>query len=173
MNAIISKRLAMTLANLNDLPELEIIEKECDEYFSFDPPCEENHSCPIIECITTGDIPPGGKKENYFLYCIRQNNILIGFTAFYLEYQRKDIAYLSVIYIKEEYRKNGMGSEILIALYDKLSSVSIKEIRTHVSLRNAKWEHENFITAVPTIFVDDRIFPFEFEDLECILKEPK
>jgi len=42
-----------------------------------------------------------------------------------------------------------------------------------VSLRNAKWEHENFITAVPTIFVDDRIFPFEFEDLECILKEPK
>jgi uncharacterized membrane protein len=42
-----------------------------------------------------------------------------------------------------------------------------------VSLKNAKWEHANFITAVPTVFVNDRIFPFEFEDIEYMLKDQK
>ena len=34
METILTKRLVMSLANLDNLPELEIIEKECDEYFS-------------------------------------------------------------------------------------------------------------------------------------------
>ena len=137
MDKIQTKRLVMTLANLEDLPELEIIEKECDEYFLFDPPCKENHSCSLKECITVGDIPPGGKKENYFIYCIRQDNILIGFMAYYLEYQRNDMAYLSVVYIKEEFRQKGIGNEIMDAIYKKLLTKKIVELRTHVSLRNA------------------------------------
>jgi hypothetical protein len=56
----------VTLANLDDLVELETIEKECIEYFSFDPKCEENHTLSIKECLTNGDIPPDGKKENYY-----------------------------------------------------------------------------------------------------------
>ena len=66
METILTKRLVMSLANLDDLPDLEIIEKECDEYFSFDPPRSENYSCPIKDCITIGDIPPEGKREIYY-----------------------------------------------------------------------------------------------------------
>ena len=60
MEQIKTKKLVMTLANINDLPELEDIEKECDKYFLFDPQCENNHSCTIKECLTVGDIPIGG-----------------------------------------------------------------------------------------------------------------
>ena len=137
MDRIITERLIMTLANLDDLKELEIIEEECDKYFLFDPPCEENHSCSLKECITIGDIPPGGKRENYFIYCIRQDNILIGFLAYYLEYQNKsDLAYLSVIYVKEDHQRKGIGKEILDKIIERFTTIKIKEIRTHVSLRN-------------------------------------
>ena len=55
--------IIMTLANTDDLPELEKIEEECNTYFLFDPQCDNNHSCTIKECITVGDIPYGGKKK--------------------------------------------------------------------------------------------------------------
>ncbi|MCL2158119.1 MAG: GNAT family N-acetyltransferase [Oscillospiraceae bacterium] len=138
MKQILTKRLVMSLANLNDLPDLEIIEKECDEYFKFDPPSPENHSCPIKDCITIGDIPPNGKRENYYFYCIRQNGIIIGFMSLYMEYQRIDMAYLSVIYIKEEYRQKGIGKEILEGIIQTLLNKNIVEIRLHVSLRNVE-----------------------------------
>lgn len=63
MKQIKTKRLIMALADMNNLPELEKIEKECDKYFSFDPKCENNHSCSIKECLTVGDIPPAEKKK--------------------------------------------------------------------------------------------------------------
>jgi diamine N-acetyltransferase len=137
MEQFVTKRLTMTLADINDLPELEDIENECEKYFSFDPKCEGNHSCSIKECLTTGDIPPGGKKENYYFYCIRQDGLLIGFLDCYLEYKQKNTAYLSSIYIKEAYRRNGIGSEIIEAIIQEFTAVHISKIRLHVSLRDA------------------------------------
>ena len=37
MDQIITERVVMTLGKIQDLAELEIIEKECEKYFSFDP----------------------------------------------------------------------------------------------------------------------------------------
>jgi ribosomal protein S18 acetylase RimI-like enzyme len=136
MGQIKTERFVLTLGRIQDLTELESIEKECEEYFSFDPQCEENHSCSIKDCITVGDIPVGGKKENYYFYCIRQNNEIIGFLDYYLEYQKKDIAYFSSIYIREINRNKGIGNEILDTIINKFSLIGIKEIHLHVSLRN-------------------------------------
>jgi len=137
MDKITKESLVITLANLGDLPELEIIESECDRYFSFDPPCKENHSRSLKECIEVGDIPFGGKRDNYHIYCIRHDNIIIGFFAYYLEYENiKDMAYISVIYIKNDYRQKGIGDKIIEIIVNKLKSINIKEIRTHISLRN-------------------------------------
>ena len=148
MSQIKTERLILTLGRIEDLAELEPIEKECEDYFSFDPKCEENHSCTIKECITVGDIPIGGKRENYNFYCVRQNSELIGFLDYYLEYQKKEVAYFSSIYIVESYRKKGIGKEIIDALINEFSLIGIKEIHLHVSLRNAMalkfWVKEGF-----------------------------
>lgn len=171
MKQIKTKRLIMALADMNDLPELEKIEKECDKYFSFDPKCENNHSCSIKECLTVGDIPPGGKKENYYFYCIWQNGILIGFLDYYLEYQQKDTVYLTSVYIKEAYRKNGIGSEILEALIQKFCTAHIKKIRLHVSLRNAtaiRFWVKNGFDHIVDVECNGNILPGNFGGIELI-----
>ena len=166
-----AKNLIMTLANIGDLPELEKIEEECDTYFLFDPQCDSNHSCTIKECITAGDIPCGGKKENYYFYCIRQNDVLIGFLAYYLEYQQKDTAYISVIYIREAYRKSGIGTEILEALMQKFIAVQIKQVRLHVSLRNAMAIHfwvKNGFDHIVNVECNGNLFPENFGGIELM-----
>ena len=40
-----------------------------------------------------------------------------------------------------------------------------------VSLETEMWLQKNFITAVPTVFVDDRIYRYALSDLECLLKK--
>ncbi len=171
MEQINTKRLTMTLADMNDLAELESIEKECDGYFLFDPPCEDNHSCTIKECLTVGDIPLGGKKENYYFYCIRQDDIIIGFMAYYLEYHQKDTAYLSVLYIKEEYRENGIGAEIVEALTQKLITAQIRKIRLHVSLRNAtaiRFWVKNGFDKIVDVQCNGNLFPKNFGGIELV-----
>ena len=142
MTQIKTKRFLLSLANLDDLPELEKIEKECDEYFQFDPPSAAEHNRSLRECLIMGDIIPGVsqenyKRENYYLYCVWKNDVLIGWLSLYLEYQQKDAVYLSVVYIKEKYRSNGIGGEIIEALTNELIDAQFKTIRLHCSLRNA------------------------------------
>ena len=137
-----TKQLLLTLTTPDDLPLLEEIEKESDKYFKFDPPNAADHNRSLRECFCIGDIIPGVSeecymRENYHLYCIRKDDNLIGWFSFYLEYQQKDSAYLSVLYIKEKYRSGGFGAEIIDAWTRKLAGVNYKSIKTHCSLRNA------------------------------------
>ena len=137
-----TKRLLLTVANKGNLPALEEIEKECDAYFEFDPPCAAKHNRSLRECLDIGDIIPGVsqesyKRENYHLYCAWKEDVLIGWFSFYLEYQQKDTVYLSVIYIKEAYRSCGFGTEIIETWIKKLADAKFKTIMTHCSLRNA------------------------------------
>lgn len=171
MEEIKTKRLVMTLADGKDLAELVHIEKECDSYFLFDPPSDHNHSCTIEECLTIGDIPPDGKKENYYFYTIRQDTIMIGFLAYYLEYQQKDTAYLSVLYIKEAYRKNGIGGEIVEALMQKLAAAEMGKVRLHVSLRNAlalRFWVKNGFDRITDIQCSGNLFPENFGGIELM-----
>jgi GNAT superfamily N-acetyltransferase len=163
----------MTLATLDDLPELEPIDKECDENFTYDPECELNHDLSLKECLTIGDLPPGGKKENYRFYCIRHNDTLIGFVSYYLGYGEADTAYICVLYIKETHRKDGAGAEILEALIEKFKTLQMKEVRLHCSLRNALglrfWVRNGFERII-TVECDGNLYPENFGGLELAQK---
>ena len=169
MDQITTKRLVMDLGRIQDLTELEHIEEECIEYFSFDPQCELNHNRSIKECLTVGDIPVGGKKENYYFYCVRLKNAIIGFLDYYLEHQKNDTVYICSLYIKEEYRKNGIGKEIIDAIANKFTLMGIKEIRLHVSLRNAMaidfWVQQGFDRII-NVENNGNLFPGNFGGIE-------
>jgi GNAT superfamily N-acetyltransferase len=176
MEKIRTQRLTLTLADITDLPVLAEIDKECDKYFAFDPPCEDNHNCTLEECLSTGDIPTGihkedFKRENYYFYCIWQGDMLIGFLSYYLEYQQKDTVYLSVLYIKEAYRKGGIGVEILDALTHIWGTAHFKTIRLHCSLRNSMalqfWVKNGF-NHIVSIECNGNLFPENFGGMELM-----
>jgi len=131
-----TKRLEIKKAGLVDLPELETVEQECDIYFSFDPPCEENHTSSIRDCLLNGDLPPNGVKENYHFLTVQHDKNLIGFLAYYLGYPHNTAAYISVLYISEAQRSSGFGSEVVGCLVEHFKALGMREIRLHVSLRN-------------------------------------
>ena len=168
-----TKRLLLTLADKNDLPALEEIEKECGEYFKFDPPSAAENNRSLRECLATGDITPGVsqknyKRENYRLYSIKKDDIIIGWLSFYLEYQKKDDVYLSVLYIKEACRSRGFGAEILDALARTLAAAKYTTIKTHCSLRNALslrfWVKRGFCR-VTEVVCDGNLYPDNFGGL--------
>ena len=173
MEFIKTKRLIMTIAKQNDLPALEEIEKECNEYFVFDPPNAAEYNRSLRECLTIGDIIPDVSEENYnknnyVLLCIWQNDVLIGWLAYYLEYNQKDTAYLSLLYIKNSYRASGIGAEIVEALTQKLAEAQYKTIKTHCSLRNAlalRFWVKNGFNYITEVECDGNLTPENFGGL--------
>ena len=107
-------------------------------------------------------------KENNYLYRIRKDGVLIGWISFYLEYRKKDTAYLSVLYIKEACRSRGFGSEIIKALTRELAGHKYKTIKTHCSLRNALALHfwvRNGFDYITEIECDENVYPDNFGGL--------
>lgn len=176
MQEMNTERLHMSLATAADLPALEVIEKECDEYFLFDPPSAAEHNRSLRECLLVGDTIPGiveedFRKENYLVYCIWKNGILIGWLSLYLEYLQKDTAYLSVLYIKEEYRKRKIGVEVLDAIVQKLVSCKYVTVRLHCSLRNAtafRFWAKNGFDKIVDVECDGNLFPENFGGVELM-----
>jgi len=170
MDQIKTKRLLLSEAKQSDLPAFEEIEKECDDYFKFDPPRTAEHNRPLHECLSLGEMIPGVsrenyKRENYHLYYVRRDGILIGWLSFYLEYQQKDAAYLSVVYVKEVYRSCGFGAEIINALTEKLAGAGFKTIKTHCSLRNAlalRFWVRNVFDKITEIECTGNLYPDDF-----------
>ena len=176
LEQIRTKRLLLTLANLSDLSVLEEIEKECDEYFKFDPPSAADHNRSLRECLTIGDIIPNVseedyKKENYYLYCIHKGDIIVGWFSLYLGYQQKDTVYLSVLYIKEAYRKNGFGAEILEAMTCKLLTKQYKLMCLHCSLRDVtalRFWVKNGFDKIVDVECNGNLYPDNFGGIELV-----
>lgn len=84
-------------------------------------------------------MPPGGKKENYKIQSIKIKNLgkkLIGVICIYHGYPKDSNIYISSMCIKNDYKKNGFGQEIIEQLNNELERLGYKEIRINVSLKN-------------------------------------
>jgi len=171
-----TKRLVLCLATQGDLPALEELERECDAYFTFDPPSGTEYNRSLRECLSVGDIIPGVsdenyKRENYHLYCVWKNNALVGWVSFYLECHAKDAVYLSVAYIKEAFRASGFGTEIMEALECRFTAAGVKTIKTHCSLRNAlslKFLVKHGVDRIVDVECDGNLLPERFGGIELM-----
>jgi len=97
--------------------------------------------------------------------------VIIGWLAYYLEYRQKDCAYLSVMYIKEEFRSCGVGAQAMDWLTRGLVAAGYKSIRTHCSLRNATalrfWVKQGF-DCILEVECDGNLWPGKFGGLELM-----
>ncbi|WP_169091263.1 GNAT family N-acetyltransferase [Paenibacillus sp. PL91] len=86
----------------------------------------------------TGDLPPGGVKENYCLFAVRlmDSNELIGILSVYHGYPKINSAYIVFLYICKDKQGQGFGKESEIQLSDELKKLGYKEIRANVAVKN-------------------------------------
>ncbi len=133
MGKIKTARLLLKPATFEDLTALNEIHEQVKEFFYFDP---SHTSVTPVKCLEEGDLPPGGVKENYAIYTINENNIVIGYFDFYKGFPQKGIAYISLMFISTNKRKYGYGKEVVDAVCKYIKKSGINEVRLAVSLKN-------------------------------------
>ncbi|MVX66840.1 GNAT family N-acetyltransferase [Clostridium chromiireducens] len=120
-------------SNFSELEKLNNIYNEACKYFSFD----RNHIITRpIDCLTIGDLPPNGIRDNFESLSIYEDSNLVGFMTIYKWYPDKQNMYICFLYINNENRYKGFGKEIIymITLYCK--NAEFASIRVAVSLKN-------------------------------------
>jgi ribosomal protein S18 acetylase RimI-like enzyme len=92
---------------------------------------------------------------------------------YYLEYKQKNVAYFCSIYIKETYRNNGIGKEIVDTIVKRFALIGIKKIHLHVSLRNVMalnfWVKQGF-NHIINVECNGNLLPENFGGIELIRK---
>ncbi len=162
---IINENLILQSSNYSELEKLNTIHNEACEYFSFD---KNQTLTKPIDCLTTGDLPPNGIKENFESISIYDHSNLVGFLTIYKGYPHKKHMYICFLYITNENRYKGLGKKIsdMITWYCK--DKEFVSIRVAVSLKNWNgikfWNKCGFnhLTAVSTDGV------FSEENYGCI-----
>lgn len=132
---IISKNIILQSANFSEIEKLNNIYDEACDYFSFD---KNNKITKPLDCLTVGDLPPNGTKDNYEILSIYEGNNIIGVITLYKGFPSERIMYISFIYISKENRYRGYGKEIFDALSEYFKKEEFEDIRICVSLKNWK-----------------------------------
>ncbi|WP_246096550.1 GNAT family N-acetyltransferase [Paenibacillus sinopodophylli] len=104
---------------------------------------DPNH---IAHCYYSGDLPPGGDKENYCIFTIkdREHKRLIGIISVYHGYPTLDSAYIVFLYIHTDSQGQGFGMETEAQLGVELSRLGYKDIRANIAVKN--WSAIRFWT---------------------------
>ena len=136
---IINKNLILQSSTFSELEKLNNIYSEACDYFSFD----KNHMITKpIDCLTIGDLPPSGTKDNFENLSIYEGDNQIGFMSIYKGYPSKNTAYISFIYISQKGRYKGYGKRIVDIISSYSKENKFVNIRISVSLKN--WDGLKF-----------------------------
>ncbi|QDH20369.1 GNAT family N-acetyltransferase [Saccharibacillus brassicae] len=92
----------------------------------------------IKDCLFNGNLPPGGKLENYRIQTIRnkEDQKIIGILSVYHGYPSTDSVYLEFLYIDKNIQKQGFGQEVIHQFAEVTTALGYKEIRINVAVKN-------------------------------------
>ncbi|MBE6765340.1 MAG: GNAT family N-acetyltransferase [Clostridia bacterium] len=125
--------IILTTSQEKELSELDALYGEACGYFKFD------SARPLIHprsCMRGGDLPPGGKPENYELLSIYVGGVMVGYAALYRDFPGKQSVQIPLLFISEKARRCGFGTTIVRALKQYFYETGYHNLRVLVSLRN-------------------------------------
>lgn len=167
---ISNKDLTLQSSSFDELENLNNIHNEACDYFSFD----KNNSIIIpIDCLTIGDLPPNGIKDNFESLSIYEAGYLIGYMTIYKGYPNTGNMYISFLYITNENRYMGFGKRIVDMIELFCKDNGFISIRIAVSLKNwngIKFWHRCGFNNLTVVSTDGE---FSDENYGCIELEKK
>ncbi|MBP2638485.1 MAG: hypothetical protein H6Q72_4392 [Firmicutes bacterium] len=130
---IVNGNITLKSSIFNELERLNNIHSEACDYFSFD----KNHTITKPkDCLTKGDLPPNGTKDNYEILSIYERDNLIGFITMYIGFPFEKEIYICFIYISNKSRYKGHGKKIIDVISAYFKKNKFESIRISVSLKN-------------------------------------
>ena len=119
-------------ATAEDMPELNDIYREACGYFGTD--TLRPLTSPAA-CMAGGDVPRGGRTENYELLSISVSGTIIGYMSVYRDFPAKETVQIPFIFISERARACGFGSTIVDGVCRYFYEAGYGSVRVSVSLR--------------------------------------
>jgi ribosomal protein S18 acetylase RimI-like enzyme len=73
----------------------------------------------------------------YFILCNTNDKSVVGLIAFYANDFETSVAYLSIIFVNQEYQGHGIAKNMIKMMFDKLKELNFIEILLEVHQENA------------------------------------
>ena len=136
---IVRDGLRIVTAKKDELEELDAIYSEACGHYKFD--CARPILPPTV-CLTKGDIPNGGKRENYEMLSIYLSGVLVGYTSVYRDFPGKRAVQLMFFYISDACAESGCRRAAAEMMIDYFRDAGYGCMRILLSLRN--WRELEF-----------------------------
>lgn len=136
---IVSQELRIITSSMDELEELDAIYSEACGHYKF------NGARPIVPpavCMEEGDLPSGGRKENYELLSIYVSGVLVGYASVYRDFPGKRAVQISFFYISSASRDAGYDLSAARQLVGYFRDTGYAAMRVLVSLRS--WTELDF-----------------------------
>ncbi|MHB8073787.1 GNAT family N-acetyltransferase [Desulfosporosinus fructosivorans] len=132
-----TERMIIRDANLQDVDRLQEIytQSQSTEGWTRDDEFTPDY---VLNGVVTGHLPPNGMKEFYKIQVIIQKSPfeIIGFIEFYHGYPVKEVLYIATLLLRDDYRNNRYGQEVINKLCKQAHGLGFHQARLGVTLRN-------------------------------------
>ena len=126
---IIYKNLCLQAAIVSDIDLLNKLHQEATKEFI----SVKNYKIPTpMQYLTSGDLPPGGYREDFELFSLYEGSYIIGYLTLYKGFPTEDDIIITDMYINKEYRGKGYGSIIIERLCEYFEKRDYLTIRAYI-----------------------------------------
>jgi len=89
-------------------------------------------------CLTVGDLPPGGVRENLRIQAIfeKETEQMVGFHIWYTGYPVKDIVWIAFFVIDPSCQSRGFGQEVIRSFISLAKKAGFSKLQLAVALKN-------------------------------------
>ncbi|MGC9504527.1 GNAT family N-acetyltransferase [Baaleninema sp.] len=133
-----TERLYIADTVADDLVELQQIYEECNYIAHWSGYADEPTAGAIEHLFRQGDLPPGGKRENYRLQTVKTqaDDRTIAWLDLYFGYPTPEIVWIGTLEVRPDCQGRGYGREIERGLASRCDRRRYDALRLKVALKN-------------------------------------
>lgn len=133
-----TERLYIAGAVPKDLSDLQDILEKCHYIAGWEGRLGESTAGVMERMLCDGDLPPGGRWENYFLQTVRSkaSDQPIAWLDLYFGYPTAETVWWGTLEVHPHWQRRGYGGEIEAGVVANLDRDRYHQIRVKVALKN-------------------------------------
>lgn len=132
---LVDRELCVTSAILEDISALSKLHDEATLEYKYN---KEFIIKKPMHCLSFGDIPKDGNKDQYDILCINKGTSLIGCVSIYLDYPTDVDAVIRYMFITNNERNNEIGGRVVEKLLTYFYHANYENVYVNIPKFNNK-----------------------------------